>query len=82
MLSLYWSLREAVETTPALSKCQLCIGAYGKQPGGWKTCGAGQNRAQCHRLMFISVMAEAGIEENIEESLVILVTSHIVLTRT
>ena len=74
MSTLYWSLRETIQTTPALYWSL-------REAASWlKNLCTGQNRAQCHHLMFISVVSEAEMKKY--RRITILVTSQVVLTRT
>ena len=96
MSTLYWSLREAIETTPDLFKCQICFwslreaietkpalywslreaASWLKNLWHWPELGT----VPPPDVHFCRV--GSGNKENIEESWVILVTSHIVLTWT
>ena len=76
MLSLYWSLREATETTPALYWSLREAVSWLNYLWHWPESGI----VPPSDVRFCRV--RSGNKENIEESWVILVASHIVLTQT
>ena len=83
MSALYWSLREAIETTPALSKCQLCIGPFkgSSQLAEKRVALARIGHRATTWCSFLSRQKRKRKKYK-RESWLILVTSHIVLTWT